>query len=80
MYALAYRKAFGRLPDFVELHFLETGLVGRHAVEEDDLAEAEERIREAAKGIRSRKFDAAPGFLSCRYCAYSSICPSSRNQ
>jgi DNA helicase-2/ATP-dependent DNA helicase PcrA len=80
IYALAYKKAFDRLPDFVELNFLETGLVGRHAVDENDLAEAEERIREAARGIRSRKFDAAPGYLSCRYCAYSSICPNSKNQ
>jgi DNA helicase-2/ATP-dependent DNA helicase PcrA len=80
MYALAYRRAFGTLPDFVELRFLETGLVGRHKVDEDDLAEAEARIREAAAGIRARKFDAAPGYLSCQYCAYSSICPSSRSR
>ena len=79
IYALAYKKTFHRLPDYVELRFLETGLVGRHAVDEDDLAEAEERIREAARGIRARKFDAAPGYLSCKYCAYSSICPDSKN-
>ena len=80
IYALAYEKAFGRLPDFVELRFLETGLVGRHKVDEDDLAEADARIKEAAAGIRARKFDAAPGYLSCQYCAYSSICPGSRSR
>ncbi|MCX5800041.1 MAG: ATP-dependent DNA helicase [Candidatus Eisenbacteria bacterium] len=78
IYALAYKRAFDRMPDFVELHFLETGLVGRRAVEEDDLAEAEERIGEAARGIRARRFDAAPGHLSCKYCAYSGICPDSK--
>ncbi|MFH0779144.1 MAG: PD-(D/E)XK nuclease family protein, partial [Candidatus Eisenbacteria bacterium] len=78
IYALAYQRAFGRVPDSVELHFLESGLVGRRVVEEKDLEEAAERIREAATGIRARDFGAAPGYLSCRYCAYNSICPDSR--
>ncbi len=78
IYALAYQRAFGRVPDSVELHFLESGLVGRHAVSERDIQDAIERITCAAQGIRERKFDAAPQYMSCQYCAYNSICPSSR--
>ncbi|KPJ60735.1 MAG: hypothetical protein AMJ46_05500 [Latescibacteria bacterium DG_63] len=78
IYALAYQKTFGRLPTFVELRFLGTGLAGRHTVVEKDLEKGLERIQRAAEGIRSRKFDAAPEYLACQYCAYSSICPGSK--
>jgi DNA helicase-2/ATP-dependent DNA helicase PcrA len=78
IYALAYRRAFQKTPDWVELHFLDSGLVGRHAVTEADMEDAVERIMDAARGIRARKFEAAPEYMSCQYCAYNSICPSSR--
>jgi DNA helicase-2/ATP-dependent DNA helicase PcrA len=80
IYALAYERTFGRLPDFVELRFLGTGLTGHHSIVEKDLAKALERIERAAEGIRSRSFEASPGYLSCQYCAYSSICPGSKRR
>ncbi len=75
MYALAYRGAFGRLPDAVELHFLESGLVGRAVKSEEDLAAVEEQIIEAARGIRARDYEATPNYQACRYCAYNEVCP-----
>ncbi|MBN1504989.1 MAG: ATP-dependent helicase [Candidatus Eisenbacteria bacterium] len=78
IYALAYQRTFRRTPALVELHFLGSGLVGRHEVTEADLQDAIERIRDAARGIRARAFGAAPEYMSCQYCAYNAICPSSR--
>ena len=74
IYALAYREAFAKLPDRVELHFLESGLVGVARHSEKDLEKTREKILQAAAGIRSRQFDPDPIYLACTYCAYSGIC------
>jgi ATP-dependent DNA helicase UvrD/PcrA len=77
IYAMAYEAMTGRLPDAVQLHFLESGLVGRADVDPKRLAKARERIRGAAAGIRARAFDAQPDYLACSYCAFREICPES---
>ena len=76
IYALAHLRTTARLPDRVELRFLESGLTGGHVPTESDLAEAREAIETAAAGIRARRFDPTPGYQTCRYCAYNQICPS----
>jgi DNA helicase-2/ATP-dependent DNA helicase PcrA len=76
IYALAQHEMTGRLPARVELHFLESGLVGRHTPTEPDLAKAGEAIAESARGIRRREFEATPEYQACRYCPYNQICPS----
>jgi DNA helicase-2/ATP-dependent DNA helicase PcrA len=75
MYALAWREMTGRLPQWVELRFIETHVVGRREPTEADLGEACAAIEAAAAGIRARRFDATPSRQACRYCAYSQICP-----
>ncbi len=80
IYALAWKEAFGRLPEQVELRFLESGLAGRHTPTAEDLAEAEAAIHAAAAGIRAREFTATPSYQVCRYCAYNQICPSTATQ
>jgi DNA helicase II / ATP-dependent DNA helicase PcrA len=77
IYAMAYEAQTGRLPDAVQLHFLESGLIGRADVEPKRLARAREQIRKAAAGIRAGDFEARPDVLSCTYCAFREICPSS---
>jgi DNA helicase-2/ATP-dependent DNA helicase PcrA len=77
IYAMAYQAETGRLPDALQLWFLESGLVGRVEPEEKRLDKARESIRRAAVGIRARRFEAAPDYMSCRYCAFRDICPSS---
>ncbi len=77
IYALGYEALTGRLPDAVQLHFLESGLVGRAEVDEKRLARARGQIRQAAAGIRGRDFTARPDYLACSYCAFREICPSS---
>jgi len=76
IYALAYQKTFGQIPDRVELRFLESGLVGSAVKTEKDLIKTEERIKEVSRGIRSRDYQARPEYLACGYCAYREICPS----
>ncbi|MBI3454541.1 MAG: UvrD-helicase domain-containing protein [Candidatus Rokubacteria bacterium] len=75
LYALAWRAMFGQLPARVELRFLESGVVGRHVPTADDARGAVEAVREAAAGIRARRFAATPSYQACRFCAYNQICP-----
>jgi len=75
MYALAWREMTGRLPQWVELRFIETHVVGRHEPTEADVQEAIAAVETAAAGIRARRFEATPSRQACRYCAYNQICP-----
>jgi DNA helicase-2/ATP-dependent DNA helicase PcrA len=75
MYALAWREMTGRLPQRVELRFIETHVTGRHEPTESDAEEAIAAVQAAAAGIRARAFEATPSRQACRYCAYSQICP-----
>jgi DNA helicase-2/ATP-dependent DNA helicase PcrA len=68
------------LPARVELRFLETGVVGRHAPTEADADAALLAVRAAAVGIRARRFQATPSYQACRYCAYNQICPYTASQ
>ena len=75
MYALAWQEMTGRLPEWVELRFIETQLAGRRRPTEADLDEARLAVTTAAAGIRGRRFQATPSRQACHYCAYSQICP-----
>jgi DNA helicase-2/ATP-dependent DNA helicase PcrA len=77
IYAMGWEAQTGRPPDAVQLHFLESGLVGRAEVEPKRLAKARAQISRAAAGIRARDYEARPDRLSCTYCAFREICPSS---
>jgi DNA helicase-2/ATP-dependent DNA helicase PcrA len=76
IYALAYAQMHGRIPDAVELHFLESDVVGSARKTEPALEETRATIRDVARGIRSRNFPATPGYMQCSYCAFREICPS----
>ena len=77
IYAMGYEAMTGRLPDAVQLHYLETGVVGRSTVDAKRLARGREQIERAAAGIRGRAFEPTPGVLACTYCPYRDICPAS---
>jgi DNA helicase II / ATP-dependent DNA helicase PcrA len=77
IYAMGYEALTGRLPDALQLYFLESGLIGRSDADPKRLAKARARIAQAAEGIRSRDFTARPDYLACSYCAFRDICPSS---
>jgi DNA helicase-2/ATP-dependent DNA helicase PcrA len=77
IYAMGYEAMTGRLPDAVQLHFLESGLIGRAEVDEKRLARGRESIGRAASGIRARAFEPTPDVMACTYCPYRDICPAS---
>jgi DNA helicase-2/ATP-dependent DNA helicase PcrA len=77
IYAMGYEAMTGRLPDAVALHFLDSGLVGTAPVDRKRVEKARETIRTAARGIRARDFEPKPDYLSCSFCAFREICPSS---
>ena len=77
IYAMAYEAMAGRLPDAVQLHFLDSGLIGRAAVEPERLARARAKIATAAAGIRARDYTPRPEPMACTYCPFRDICPAS---
>jgi DNA helicase-2/ATP-dependent DNA helicase PcrA len=77
LYAFAYKNIFSALPKRVELYFLESGIIGKSEVKEDDLEGLKEKIKEVASEIRQRNFQAHPTYIACTYCAYNQICSSS---
>jgi DNA helicase-2/ATP-dependent DNA helicase PcrA len=79
VYALAWLRTKGRLPDRVELRFLESGLAAGRVPSREDVAAAEERIRAAASGIRRREFPARPTYAACGQCPFREICPHTRS-
>ncbi|GMR04700.1 MAG: hypothetical protein BMS9Abin23_0602 [Thermodesulfobacteriota bacterium] len=74
LYSLAFQKVFGSPPAGCELHFVESGLVGRAVFKEKNLEKAAAMIEEVASGIRKRDFTATPDYLNCGWCAYNNIC------
>jgi DNA helicase-2/ATP-dependent DNA helicase PcrA len=75
IYALAHLRTKGRLPDRVELRFLESGLAAGRRPTSEGATRTEERIREAAAGIRRREFPARPTWMACGQCPFREICP-----
>src|SRR5205823_4478975 len=77
IYAMAYEAMTGRLPDAVQLHFLDSGLVGRAEVDPKRLDRARQKIASTASGIRARAFEPTPSTMACTYCPFKDICPAS---
>jgi DNA helicase-2/ATP-dependent DNA helicase PcrA len=77
IYAMGYEALTGRLPDHVQLHFLDSGLVGRAEVDPKRLQRARQKIATAAAGMRARDYTPKPDRMACSYCPFREICPSS---
>ncbi len=77
IYALAWKHMFSKIPDRVELHFLDSGLVGSVEKKPKELDKTWEKVQKVAEGIRSENYKATPSSFSCQYCAYSEVCPES---
>jgi DNA helicase-2/ATP-dependent DNA helicase PcrA len=75
VYALAHLRLKGRLPDRVELRFLESGLTGSKRPTAEQAAATEQVIRDVSARIRAREFAARPSYLACGQCAFRDICP-----
>ena len=77
IYAIAWQKMFGKLPDALELYFIDSGLVGSVEPAEKKLAEAWQKIKRVASRIREGDYHATPNYRACSYCPYNELCPSS---
>jgi RecB family exonuclease len=77
IYAMGYEAMTGRLPDRLQLHFLDSGLIGGVDVDPRRLAKARKTIATATAGIRARDYTARPDRMTCSYCPFRAICPSS---
>ncbi|HUJ79064.1 MAG TPA: ATP-dependent DNA helicase [Nitrospiria bacterium] len=75
IYALAYDASNGRPPDEVQLHFLDSGLIGRATRDHDALEKTRETVLAVGDGIRAANFEPTPTYLACQYCAYRQVCP-----
>jgi DNA helicase-2/ATP-dependent DNA helicase PcrA len=75
VYALAHLKGTGRLPDWVELRFLESGVAGGKKPTLEEAAATETLIRDVSRHIRRREFPATPSWNACGFCAFRDICP-----
>jgi len=75
LYALAWLRTRGRLPDWVELRFVESGTSGGKRPTADEAARTEAGVREVAERIRAREFPATPSPRVCAPCAFRDICP-----
>jgi DNA helicase-2/ATP-dependent DNA helicase PcrA len=75
IYALAHLRTRGRLPERVELRFLESGLAAGRQPSAEEAARTEERIRVVAAAVRRRDFPAKPTWMACGQCPFRDICP-----
>jgi DNA helicase-2/ATP-dependent DNA helicase PcrA len=75
IYALAHLRTTGRLPDRVELRFLESGLAGGKRPSLEEAQRTEATIREVSAAIRERRFAAQPSYMACGQCPFRDICP-----
>jgi DNA helicase-2/ATP-dependent DNA helicase PcrA len=77
VYALAQQAETGELPVHVQLHFLDSGVIGRATPDERHLERARQTLASAADGIRAGRFEARPNALACARCPFREICPQS---
>ncbi|HWH24578.1 MAG TPA: PD-(D/E)XK nuclease family protein [Candidatus Limnocylindria bacterium] len=77
VYALAQQAETGVPPAAVQLHFLDSGVVGRAVPDEARLEKARQKLTAVADGIRAGEFAPKPNAVACGYCPFRQICPSS---
>jgi DNA helicase-2/ATP-dependent DNA helicase PcrA len=75
VYALAHLRTTGRLPDWVELRFLESGVAGGKRPTPEEATAAEDEIRRVSALVRRGEFPATPSYMACGQCAFRDICP-----
>ena len=79
IYALAYEKQTGKMPDEIGIYFLGNGQISTIPTTQAYLDDAVNAVRVTAAGIRVGNFTANPkeGAFTCKYCSFNRICPDS---
>ncbi|MFH1540717.1 MAG: UvrD-helicase domain-containing protein [Elusimicrobiota bacterium] len=79
MYALAWKRITGKMPLRVELHFVDTGVIGSIVPDDKMIEKMEKTIEKVSEGIKNKNFVAVPRYLSCNYCPFNNVCSAKRN-
>jgi len=79
IYSLAFKNRFNRLPDKLELHFIEKNIIGEIKPDLNTIEKIIQNINKVIDGINKLNFEPNPNVFSCMWCAYSNICPSRIN-
>jgi hypothetical protein len=77
VYSMAREVETGAPPHAVELHFLDSGVIGRTTPDARRLEAARQKVVAAADGIRGGSFPARPNPIGCGYCPYRRVCTAS---
>jgi DNA helicase II / ATP-dependent DNA helicase PcrA len=75
IYAAAWLRTEGALPNRLELHFLDSDKKGKVTFTGEEIHDTEENIIAVAGEIRQQDFTAKPSAWNCGYCPYRTICP-----
>ncbi|MCK5236984.1 MAG: ATP-dependent helicase [Deltaproteobacteria bacterium] len=74
LYWISYEKSFGKAPSECMLYFVDTGLKGVAIYKDKDIEKVYVKLDKVVDGIRKRDYTATPGFNTCGFCAYTTIC------
>ena len=77
VYAMAHEAEHGELPHEVQLHFLDSRVVGAARPDAVRLDKTRDKLRSASTGIRAGSFEPRPSAITCGYCPFRQICSSS---
>lgn len=76
-YALAHEQKTGKRPRAMQLHFLESSLIGESTPDPARLDKAREQLRAAMAGIAAGEFAPQPNPVACGFCPFRQICVAS---
>ncbi|MFH1612688.1 MAG: PD-(D/E)XK nuclease family protein [bacterium] len=74
IYALAWKNIYGKIPNIISLHYLESDIIGISKITEKKLIKTEEKIKECIDGINSQNFSAIKNSFFCNTCAFNGFC------
>ncbi|MCY4490099.1 MAG: ATP-dependent DNA helicase [Thaumarchaeota archaeon] len=74
IYALGVEEQYEELPETTSLFYLKKDKIVENLIEESQVRSVSEEIGETVKLILDEKFDATPGYMTCKNCDYRSIC------
>jgi DNA helicase-2/ATP-dependent DNA helicase PcrA len=77
VYALAHESETGSIPARLQLHFVESGVIGAVTPTAEVLDRARAKASAAADAIRAGSFEPKPSPIACGFCPFRTICSAS---
>ncbi len=73
-YLLAIEKLYGKLPQSANLLYLRKEKKVSYDAEQESVAKSRDGMTSLIDGIMNEEFGPTPGYNTCRFCDYQSIC------